>query len=228
VEKFAQWLVDFVHDFGYLGIFIMAFLESTFAPIPSEVTMVPAGYLVHQGKMNLWIIMITSVLGAIGGSLANYWIAYHYGRRFLYAYGKYLFFNHDKMQKLDDFFAAHGEISTLTGRLVPGLRHVISFPAGLAHMDLKKFSIYTGVGSAIWMAILVWVGYLIGGNKELVRHWMPYVVGAVVLGAIIMIVVYVWHHRKNVAAAQQEAAVPVALASDDTPVIKKQAGADHG
>ena len=141
MESFAQWLVDFVHEFGYWGIFIMAFLESTFVPIPSEVTMVPAGYLVHQDKMNAWLVLFSSITGAIGGSLANYYIAFHYGRRFLYAYGKYLFFNHDKMQKLDKFFASHGEISTLTGRLIPGLRHVISFPAGLAHMDIKKFCI---------------------------------------------------------------------------------------
>ena len=207
MESFAQWLVDFVHEFGYWGIFIMAFLESTFVPIPSEVTMVPAGYLVHQDKMNAWLVLFSSITGAIGGSLANYYIAFHYGRRFLYAYGKYLFFNHDKMQKLDKFFASHGEISTLTGRLIPGLRHVISFPAGLAHMDIKKFCIYTGVGGGLWMITLVLVGYVIGGNKELVRHTMPYVVGSVIMGVVVMVMLYVRHHRKiapSVAPALQE------------------------
>lgn len=193
----AQWLVEFVHEFGYLGIFIMAFLESTFVPIPSEVTMVPAGFLVHEGKMNFWLVFVFSTVGAVGGSLANYYIAYHYGRRFLYAYGKYLFFNHDKMDKLDKFFASHGEISTLTGRLIPGLRHVISFPAGLAHMDLKKFCIYTSIGGGIWMLTLILVGYMIGGNKELVRHTMPYVVGAVVITVLMLVFLYIRYHRKN-------------------------------
>src|SRR5690242_4622913 len=131
----------------------MTFLESTFVPIPAEFTMVPAGYLVHQGEMNAVLVMLSAITGTIGGSIANYYIAYHYGRKFLYHYGKYLFFNHERMEKLDKFFASHGEISTLTGRLVPGLRHFISFPAGLAHMNLRKFVTYTGVGGGIWMAI---------------------------------------------------------------------------
>ncbi len=199
----------------------MAFLESTFVPIPSEVTMVPAGYLVHQDKMNVWLVLISSITGAIGGSLANYYIAYHYGRRFLYAYGKYLFFNHDKMEKLDKFFAAHGEVSTLTGRLVPGLRHVISFPAGLAHMDIKKFCIYTGVGGGLWMITLVLVGYLIGGNKELVRHTMPYVVGAAIVGVVVMILLYVRHQRKIKAKA--DAAV-LSVAVPEITLEQKPAG----
>ena len=197
MEAFAQWLVEFVHHYGYLGIFVMAFLESTFVPIPSEVTMVPAGYLVHQEQMNFLMVFFSSVTGALGGSLANYYIAYHYGRRFLYAYGKYLFFDHGKMEKLDKFFAVHGEISTLTGRLIPGLRHVISFPAGLAHMDLKKFVMYTGVGGGLWMITLILVGYVIGGNKELVHHYMPYITGAALLAVVMMVVIYMRQHRSK-------------------------------
>ena len=117
----AQWLVDFVHEFGYIGIFVMAFLESTFVPIPSEVTMVPAGYLVHQGQMNAFLVLFSAITGAIGGSLANYYIAYHYGRRFLYAYGRYLFFNHDKMEKLDKFFAAAPINESSSSALRPGV-----------------------------------------------------------------------------------------------------------
>ena len=190
------WLVDFVHTLGYPGIFIMTFLESTFVPIPSEVTMIPAGYLVQQGHMNLFLVLIASILGTLGGALANYYIAYHYGRRFLYAFGKYFFFGHDKMEKLDLFFARHGEISTFTGRLVPGLRHFISFPAGLAKMDLKKFCIYTGVGGAIWMSVLIGVGYFIGGNKEQIRKYMPYVTLVTVAALALMISIYVWRKRR--------------------------------
>jgi membrane protein DedA with SNARE-associated domain len=197
LEEIARWLVDFVHHFGYAGIFIMTFLESTFAPIPSEVTMVPAGYLIQQGKMNFWLVMFLSVAGSIGGSLFNYYIAYHYGRRFLYAYGKYLFFNHDKMAKLDNFFANHGEISTLTGRLIPGLRHVISFPAGLGHMNLKIFTIYTAIGSGIWMATLIFIGYLIGGNEDMVKRYVRLVSIWAVSGVVLMIALYIWLHRKK-------------------------------
>jgi membrane protein DedA with SNARE-associated domain len=195
VEMIAQWLVEFVERFGYLGIFIMTFLESTFVPIPSEVTMVPAGYLVHQGGMNFMLVLLVSTTGAVAGSLANYWIAHRYGRRFLYAYGHYMLFSHEKMAALDIFFAKHGEISTFTGRLVPGLRHFIAFPAGLAHMHLKKFCIYTGLGSALWMTTLLLVGYFIGGNKELVRDYMP-VITTVVIGVVALLLAgYVLRHR---------------------------------
>ena len=178
----------------------MAFLESTFVPIPSEVTMIPAGYLVHEGKMDVWLVLFASIAGAVGGAVANYFIAYHYGRRFLYAFGKYMFFDHTKMEKLDKYFALHGEISTFTGRLIPGLRHVISFPAGLAHMDLKKFSLYTGVGGGLWMATLVLVGYLIGGNTEQVHKYMPYVTGIVIFSVAILLTLYVRRYRSKKAA----------------------------
>lgn len=197
MQAIIEWLVDFVHHFGYIGIFIMTFLESTFVPIPSEVTMIPAGYLVHQGEMALLPVLFASVTGTIGGSLAMYFLAKHVGRRFLYAYGKYFLLAHDKLEMLDKYFASHGEISIFTGRLIPGLRHVISFPAGLAHMDLKKFCIYTGVGGGIWMATLIFVGYIIGGNKAMVKEYMPYITALVITGVCVMIVCYICRHRRK-------------------------------
>ncbi len=197
IEAFLHWLVEFVHHFGYAGIFIMSFLESTFAPIPSEVTMIPAGVLVQQGHMNFFIVVILATLGAVAGSLFNYYLAYYLGRRFFYAYGKYFFFTHEKIDKLDKFFVLHGDVSTFTGRLIPGVRHFIAFPAGLAHMDLKKFCIYTGLGSGIWMTILTAVGYLIGDNKELLHRLMPYITGAVVLIVVAGVVFYMWNGRRK-------------------------------
>ncbi|MEK6747460.1 MAG: DedA family protein [Rickettsiales bacterium] len=197
IEAFFQWLVDFVHHFGYLGIFIMSFLESTFVPIPSEVTMIPAGVLVQQGHMNFWIVWFASTLGALAGSLFNYYLALWLGRRFFYNYGKYFFFTHEKLDKIDKFFAEHGDISTFTGRLLPGVRHFIAFPAGLAHMNLKKFCIYTFLGSSIWMAVLIIVGYYIGDNKEMLHKMMPYIVGAVSAFGIVAVGGYVWYQRRK-------------------------------
>jgi membrane protein DedA with SNARE-associated domain len=197
LEIFAEWLVDVVQWAGYIGVFVATFLESTFVPIPSEVTMIPVGVLVQSGDMNLIIVIAISVIGAVSGALFNYYIAYHYGRRFLYNYGKYLFFNHDKMEKLDKFFASHGEISTFTGRLVPGLRHIIAFPAGLAHMNLKKFCIYTGAGGGIWMTTLIMVGYIIGGNKEVMHKYATYISLGAVAGVILLIGFYIWHQRRK-------------------------------
>lgn len=202
LEALGEWLVDFVHQFGYLGIFIMSFLESTFIPIPGEVTMVPAGVLVQQGHMNFFIVVALATLGALGGSLANYYIAYYLGRRFFYAYGKYFFFTREKIDKLDKFFSKHGDISTFTGRLIPGLRHFIAFPAGLAHMDMKKFCIYTTLGSGIWMTILTSVGYLIGDNKEMVHHYLPYISGIVVLLVVVGVIFYISRLGKKIAGGE--------------------------
>lgn len=197
VETVSQWLVDFVDMFGYGGIFVMTFLESTFVPIPSEVTMIPAGYLVHQGEMSLSLVLFASITGTLCGSLAMYLFAAHVGRRFLFAYGKYFLFGHERMAQLDKYFASHGEISIFTARLIPGVRHVISFPAGLAHMNLRKFCIYTGTGGALWMTTLVMVGYLIGGSKELIRQYMPYVTAAAISAVVLLVVLYIWRHRRK-------------------------------
>ena len=197
MEEFAKWLVQLVHDWGYWGVLITTFLESTFVPLPAELTMVPAGYLVYQGKMNGFIVLFLSIVGSLLGSLFNYYIAIHYGRRFLTSYGKYMFFSQEKMEKLDKFFAVHGEASILTGRLIPGLRHFISFPAGLWKMDLRKFCLYTSIGAGIWMFVLMMIGYFIGGNEEMVKHFTPYatiaVLGLVGLG----IWLYIRNHKKK-------------------------------
>jgi len=203
IEAFFQWLVEFVHHFGYAGIFIMSFLESTFVPIPGEVTMIPAGVLVQEGHMHFWVVVFLATAGAVAGSLANYYLAYYLGRKFFYHYGKYFFFTHEKIDKLDHFFSEHGDVSTFTGRLIPGLRHFIAFPAGLAHMNLKKFCIYTGLGSGIWMTILVAVGYFIGDNKELLHKLMPYITGGVVGLVVFGVVFYMIYHRKNKASGDE-------------------------
>lgn len=197
IEAFLHWLVEFVHHFGYAGIFIMSFLESTFVPVPSEVTMIPAGVLVQQGHMNFLVVAIMGTLGAVGGSLFNYYLAYYLGRRFFYAYGKYFFFTHEKIDKLDKFFVSHGDISTFTGRLIPGVRHFIAFPAGLAHMDIKKFCLYTALGSGLWMTTLTGVGYFIGDNKELLHRLMPYITGVIVLLVAIGVIFYIWNGRRK-------------------------------
>lgn len=195
LHTFSDWLVHFVHGFGYVGIFIMTFLESTFAPIPAEMTMVPAGYLAYKGEMNFWLLLLVSILGTLAGSYFNYWLAQHYGRRFLLAYGKYMLFKPEKLDAMERYFKSHGEVSIFTGRLVPGLRHFISFPAGLAHMDLKKFFIYTGVGGAIWMFVLLLVGYEIGSNQQLVKAYLP-LITLVTLGLVAVgVVVYIYTHR---------------------------------
>lgn len=197
-EAVVNWLVHVVETLGVIGIFIMTFLESTFVPIPSEMTMIPAGYLIHQGKLDLVAVLIASIAGTIGGAYFNYWIAKHFGRSLFLRYGKYFFMTPSKLEKLDAFFEKHGAISTFTGRLIPGVRHYISFPAGLAKMEVKKFVIYTALGGAIWMCVLIALGYHIGANKELMVKYMPWVKLGITAFIAVVMVAYIARHRRNI------------------------------
>lgn len=164
-------IVEIVGALGYFGIFAMMFLESTFFPFPSEVVMIPAGYLAYKGEMNAIIAVIMGILGSLGGALFNYFLALKFGRIFVLKFGKYFFFSEKTMNQMEAFFKAHGEISTFIGRLIPAVRQYISLPAGLAKMNVAKFSIYTALGAGIWVIILTILGYYVGaifsGGMEL-------------------------------------------------------------
>ncbi|MEK7843517.1 MAG: DedA family protein, partial [Pseudomonadota bacterium] len=152
--EIIDWIVRTVGGLGYPGIFIMMFLESSFVPFPSEVVMIPAGYLAYKGEMNLVLAILAGTLGSLTGALFNYYLAVKLGRPFLLHYGKYVMFSEASLRKMEDFFARHGHISTFTGRLIPVVRQYISLPAGLARMNLAVFSFYTSLGAGIWVTIL--------------------------------------------------------------------------
>ena len=190
-ELFLE-IVEIVEAWGYIGIFIMTFIESTFVPIPAEITLIPAGYLIQKQEMNFLIVWAVSTLGTIGGSLFNYYIAYHYGRAILIMYGKYMFMDQEKLNSIEDFFRNHGAISTFTGRLLPGVKHFISFPAGLAKMDIRTFLLYTAVGGALWCSILLTLGYLIGHNEDLISKYIKQVNLALVVIVSFIIAFYIW------------------------------------
>jgi membrane protein DedA with SNARE-associated domain len=186
-------IVDIVSQLGYIGIFILMFLESSFFPFPSEVVMIPAGYLVSQGKMNMVLVIFSGVAGSLAGAVFNYIFALKFGRTILNKYGakygKYFFIKEDTLPKMEKFFANHGHISTFSGRLIPGVRQYISLPAGLAKMNIYKFSIFTALGASIWVTILVLLGYYIGENSELIKSYLHTIVLSVLallfIGAII-------------------------------------------
>jgi len=196
MHDIAQWIVDAIGGVGYAGIFILMFLESTFVPVPSEIVMIPAGYLAQKGEMNFVIATLMGVLGSLGGALFNYFFAMKYGRAFLEKYGKYILLSHDKLAKLETFFIKHGEISTFSGRLILGVRHLISLPAGYARMHLGKFIIYTTLGSAIWVLVLMFVGYLVGSNEALVEHYLGRATIIAVISIVLIAIVYIYKMKK--------------------------------
>jgi membrane protein DedA with SNARE-associated domain len=193
IESLIAWITHLVEVLGYPGIFLEALLESTFVPLACEITMIPAGYLVFQGKMNGPLVYCLAIAGTMTGSLLNYAVARSFGRYALVKYGKYFLMNENKLEKMEGFFRRHGPISIFLGRLVFGVRHFISFPAGLAKMDVGKFSLYTALGAGFWMGLLLILGYQIGNNQALVHRLMPEIkVGTLIVVALIAFVYYRW------------------------------------
>ena len=166
LSDFINFIVQTVGEWGYAGIFLMMFLESSFFPFPSEVAMIPAGYLAHQGQMSLVLAWCAGTAGSLAGAVFNYYLCYFFGRELVLKYGKYVGITKVKMRKFEACFKRHGEISTFNCRLIPGIRQYISLPAGLAKMNLFKFSLYTTLGAGIWVAILLAVGWYLGKNYD--------------------------------------------------------------
>ena len=193
LTNIINFIVETVGNLGYTGIFIMMFLESSFFPFPSEVVMIPAGYLAYKGEMNMYLVVLFGILGSLAGSLFNYYLAIKYGRRFLIRYGKYFFIKEETIIKMEIFFKKHGHISTFSGRLIPVVRQYISLPAGLARMNLVVFSIYTSFGAGIWVAILAILGYYLGDNEELIKEYLRYIVVVILIALAILAF---WYYKK--------------------------------
>lgn len=196
LAEVTSFIVDTVGSLGYMGIFFMMFLESSFFPFPSEVVMVPAGYLAYKGEMNIYIALFAGILGSLAGALFNYFLAIKFGRAVLIKYGKYMFVKEETIVKMEEFFQKHGSFSTFSGRLIPAVRQYISFPAGLAKMNLVKFSIYTSLGAGIWVLVLTLLGYFIGGNEELIKEYLRYIIIAILILLAIGAYFYYKRHKK--------------------------------
>ncbi|MCF6340202.1 MAG: DedA family protein [Sulfurimonas sp.] len=186
IKELAQDLVDLIFDWGYLGIFLLMAVESSFIPFPSEIILIPAGYLASKGEMSISMIMFAGVGGSIVGAFINYYLAFFVGRKFLKKYGKYFFIKESTLDKMENYFAKHGHISTFIGRLIPGIRQLISIPAGLSRMNIAVFSFYTALGASIWAFILVALGYFIGENQELIGIYLKQIIIGVLVSLILL------------------------------------------
>jgi membrane protein DedA with SNARE-associated domain len=196
LHEFIDWILHVVQGWGYSGIFILMALESTVLPVPSELVLVPAGYLAFQGKMNFLLIVLASTVGSLCGASFNYAFALWVGRPFLERWGKYFFVRQPLLHKTDAFFRKHGAVSTFTGRLIPGIRHLISLPAGLTRMNFGRFAFYTCLGAGLWSVILTAIGYLIGDNEALVHQYLKQITLGLVITVVAGLIVY-WYWQRN-------------------------------
>ena len=198
MHAFLEWLIDTIGTLGYPGIFFLMFIESTFVPLPSELVIPPAGYLISQNQMSWTGVILSGTAGSLLGALFNYSIAVYLGRPFILRYGKYFGISQKHFVKGEKFFLNHGNISTFIGRLILGIRHYISFPAGLCRMNLGKFCFYTSAGACIWVIVLAYIGYFVGNNRERIaetaRHWSGIIA---IVCAVVVTAYIIWHRRKE-------------------------------
>ena len=196
IHELAQTLVDLIFDWGYLGIFLLMAVESSFVPFPSEIVLIPAGYLASSGDMSITLIMLSALGGSLLGAFTNYFLALTLGRKFLLRYGHYFFIKEETLLKMENFFTHHGHISTFTGRLIPGVRQLISIPAGLARMNLFQFGLFTILGAGIWALVLTLLGYFIGENQELIHQYLKQITIITITLLFIIGLIY-YKYQKN-------------------------------
>ncbi|MBT4989735.1 MAG: DedA family protein [Rickettsiales bacterium] len=160
--EILSFINQIIESIGYIGIFLLMALESSFFPFPSEIVMIPAGYLASLGSYNIYGVIIAGLLGSLVGALFNYYFAKKYGLELLARYGKYIGIKKASLDKMMKFFASHGLFGTFIGRLLPGIRQYISLPAGLVNMNIVAFSVCTSLGALIWVSVLALLGYSFG------------------------------------------------------------------
>ena len=159
-----NWISALLNNLNYPTIFFLMLLESTVVPVPSEFVVTPAAYHAAGGSLNLFLVILYATIGADVGASINYFVALYVGRPVIYRFansrwGKMCLLNQQKVEKSERYFDDHGIVATLTGRLIPGIRHLISIPAGLARMNYWKFLLYTTIGAGCWHAILAALGW---------------------------------------------------------------------
>lgn len=193
VEQVTSWYMD---NMNYGTVTLLMVIESSFIPFPSEVVVPPAAYkaLEEGSNMNIVLVVVFATLGAIIGALINYFLSLWLGRPIIYKFvetrfGKMCLLDKQKVEKAEKYFDKHGKSSTFIGRLVPGIRQLISIPAGLAKMNIATFVCFTALGAGIWNIILALLGYLGHGNKELIDQY-SHELSYILLGLGVLFVAY--------------------------------------
>ena len=201
-----NWLLN---NLNYPNILLLMLLESTVIPVPSELVVAPAAYHAASGNLNVFLVVLFATIGAAIGASINYVVALYVGRPVVYKFanskwGKMCLLNQEKVEKSERYFDDHGIVATLTGRLIPGIRHLISIPAGLARMNYGKFLLYTTIGAGIWHSILAALGWYLHSivpEEELdatIEKYNHYIVlGIIAIVALVVAWLVIKYKRKK-------------------------------
>ena len=194
-------LQTFLDNLNYGTIWFLMLLESTVIPVPSELVVTPAAFNAAEGELNVWLIILFATIGADCGATINYIAGYYLGRPLIYSFansrwGKMCLLNQKKVEQAENYFDEHGAIATITGRLIPGIRHLISIPAGLARMNFWRFLLYTTLGAGVWNCILAGLGWYLHTfvtRDELnvkIEEYSEYIKYAIILLVILAVVFF--------------------------------------
>ncbi|WP_370836946.1 DedA family protein [Megasphaera sp.] len=194
-------LLQLMESYGYIAMFVAMVLENANIPIPSEVVLGFAGFLISQQIFSFWTTFVVACVAGLVGSVISYWLGSYGGRPLLLKYGKYIFFNERKFRMAEDLFNKYGGIAVIICRCLPGVRTFISFPAGVARYPFWKFVIFTVIGTIPWTLLLVWAGSLLGSHwRDLIQYNHIFLM-AVIAVCVVATVVFVWHRRRRRNAA---------------------------
>lgn len=198
VEKLVEYTVLGMSTGGYFGLFILMALESMIAPVPSEVVMPFAGYLVLQGRFAFWAAVLVSGLGSIFGSVLSYYIGSRLGRPFILKFGKYLLLEEEHLEWTEKWFMKQGSKTIFISRFVPVVRHLISIPAGIARMSLQKFLLYTFAGATLWNSILLYAGFKLGKHWDKIHEYSRELDVIFVIAVALFFAYFIFkHHHKR-------------------------------
>ncbi|MBE9225517.1 DedA family protein [Phormidium sp. LEGE 05292] len=194
-----EWILQIMTSLNYVGIGLLMFLENLFPPIPSELIMPLAGFTISQKQMEFFPAIFAGVLGTMLGALPWYYVGKLVGeeniKRLADRYGKWISISRKDIEKADQWFHRHGEKAVFFGRLVPGIRTLISLPAGISNMKLIPFLIYSTIGTTIWVSLLTFTGYKLGENYELVDEYLAPV--SKIVAVILVVALIIWIVRKR-------------------------------
>ncbi|HEU4711988.1 MAG TPA: DedA family protein [Pyrinomonadaceae bacterium] len=196
----SSFIIATISMLGYSGVVLLMAIESACIPLPSEIIMPFAGYLVSKGEMNLWLVGIAGALGCVVGSWVAYYAGMYGGRPFIEKYGRYILLSRHDLDLADRWFAKYGELIVFTARLLPAIRTFIAFPAGVARMNMWRFTIYTFAGSLPWCLGLAYVGQKLGeqwDKNDTLKTWFhrfDFVIG---IAGLIFVAWWIWRHVKH-------------------------------
>jgi membrane protein DedA with SNARE-associated domain len=196
IDFLANIVITTIGATGYAGIFFLMLAESCGIPMPSEVIMPFSGFLVVDGRLSLWLIVIIGTFGNLAGSLLAYWIGFKGGRPLIEKYGKYILISKHDLDIADRWFKKYGDWAVFFGRLLPIIRTYISFPAGIAKMNIRRFAVFTFIGALPWCYLFAWLGIKMGSNWDLIRTKLHNFDLAIACLLAAVIIIYIWRHFK--------------------------------